>query len=276
MTIVQSGLYHGAVTHRRLRPKAHALRYRVFSLLLDLDELAALDAKLRLFSLNRFNLFSFHDRDHGEGGVDTLRGTVDRQLRAVGIDLAGGSVRLLCYPRILGFVFNPLSVFYCHRPNGDLAAVIYEVSNTFGERHSYVLPVAAGAGPVVRQSCAKVFYVSPFNDVSGHYDFHLVRPVEKVAVAIDQYDAAGLVLQAAFAGQRQEISDRTLLAAFFRYPLMTVKIVAGIHWEALRLWAKGNPLYKRPAAPKNTVSMPASGGGSVVSPCPLTLSNRGS
>lgn len=255
MSAWRSGLYHGTVTHRRLRPRAHALSYRVFSLLLDLDELPALDAELKLFSRNRINLFSFHDGDHGEGGAGDLRGAVARLLRDADIDIAGGRVLLLCYPRILGFVFNPLSVFYCHRANGHLAAVIYEVSNTFGERHSYLIRVEEPLAPVVRQSCAKAFYVSPFNDVSGHYDFRLVPPADKVAVAIDQHDSVGLVLQAAFAGMRQELGDRALLAAFFRYPLMTVKIIAGIHWEALKLWIKGNPLYKRPAAPKNSLSI---------------------
>lgn len=257
--ILRSGIYHGTVTHRRLRPKPHALRYRVFSLLIDLDELPMLDGCLRLFSRNGFNLFSFHDRDYGDGGNGPLRTRIGRQLLAAGIDLRGGCIQLLCYPRILGFVFNPLSVFYCRAEDGAIAAVIYEVSNTFGERHSYVIRATeeprGEPGAVIHQSCAKRFYVSPFNDVSGRYDFHLIPPAEKVAVAIDQHDSAGLVLQAAFTGRRQELGDSALLAAFIRYPLMTLKVVAGIHWEALRLWLKGNPLYKRPAAPKNGASI---------------------
>lgn len=258
--ILNSGIYQGTVMHRRLRPKPHALRYRVFSLLIDLDELPVLDGCFRLFSRNRFNLFSFHDRDHGDGEIGSLRARIDRQLLEVGIDLGGGRIKLLCYPRILGFVFNPLSVLYCHAETGALVAVIYEVNNTFGERHSYLVrteggPIAGGPGAVVRQSCAKRFYVSPFNDVSGRYDFRLVLPAETVAVAVDQHDSTGLALQAAFIGRRREFSDSALLAAFIRYPLMTLKVVAGIHWEALRLWLKGNPLYKRPAAPKNSVSI---------------------
>ena len=200
---MQSGIYHGTVTHRRLRPKPHALRYRVFSLLIDLDELPNLDTRLRFFSRNRFNLFSFHDRDHGNGGAGGLDERIGRQLQAAGIDLGGGPIRLLCYPRILGFVFNPLSVFYCYAANGPLAAVVYEVSNTFGERHSYIIRAAGEPGAVIYQSCAKAFYVSPFNDGSGHYDFKLVLPAEKVAVAIDQHDSAVLVLQAAFSGRRR-------------------------------------------------------------------------
>jgi DUF1365 family protein len=239
---MHSGVYEGAVYHKRLRPRIHAFRYRVFSLLLDLDELPALDRGLRLFSHNRWNLFSFMDRDHGGGRTDSLRTWVQERLAGVGIAIPNGRVTLLCYPRILGYVFNPLSVYFCHRADGALAAVIYEVSNTFGERHAYVLPNAENGAGAVRQSCHKAFYVSPFNDVSGGYRFRLLPPADRVSIHIDQQDSGGALFRAGFSGRRGGLSDRALLGLALRYPLMTVKVIAAIHWEAFRLLIKGVPL----------------------------------
>jgi len=246
MRDMRSGVYEGVVYHKRLRPRVHAFRYRVFSLLLDLDELPVLQRRLRLFSHNRWNLFSFLDRDHGiDRGCDrpvSLRGWVDQCLARVGIALPGGRITLLCYPRILGYVFNPLSVYFCYRAEGDLAAVIYEVANTFGERHAYVLPHERKDAGAVRQSCDKAFYVSPFNDVSGSYQFKVLPPTDTVSIHIDQQDSGGRLFQAGFAGRRKALSDRALLILALRYPLMTLKVIAAIHWEALRLLIKGVPL----------------------------------
>jgi uncharacterized protein len=239
---MRSGVYEGTVYHKRLRPRLHAFRYRVFSLLLDLDELPVLDRRLRLFSHNRWNLFSFMDRDHGIDRPASLCGWVHARLADVGIAIPGGRISLLCYPRILGYVFNPLSVYYCRRADGGLAAVIYEVSNTFGGRHAYVLPhVEDGAG-AVRQRCSKAFYVSPFNDVSGGYRFTLLPPADTVSIHIDQQDSGGELFRAGFSGRRAELSDRALLSLSLRYPLMTLKVIAAIHWEAFRLLIKGIPL----------------------------------
>jgi DUF1365 family protein len=242
MPEMRSGAYEGMVYHKRLRPRVHAFRYRVFSLLLDLDELPMLHRRLRLFSHNRWNLFSFLDQDHGIDRPASLRGWVDQRLAGVGIAIPGGRVTLLCYPRILGYVFNPLSVYFCYCARGDLAAVIYEVGNTFGERHAYVLPQDRDATGLVRQSCDKAFYVSPFNDVSGAYQFKVVPPADAVSIHIDQQDSGGKLFQAGFVGRRRALSDRTLLALALRYPLMTLKVIAAIHWEALRLLIKGVPL----------------------------------
>jgi uncharacterized protein len=251
-----SSVYFGTVVHHRLRPVRHALSYRVFSLLLDLDEIPALAARLRLFSHNRFNLFSFHDRDHGTRRPEPSRPYIEGQLARAGIALDGGAIRLLCFPRVLGYVFNPLSIYFCHHRDGDLRAILYEVSNTFGEQHGYLIPVSHGdGGEIVRQSCAKEFYVSPFMAMEGRYEFRLTPPAGRLAVFIRQSDRDGPILHASLEGERAPLTDATLARAFLRYPLMTVKVIAGIHWEALRLWRKGVRIVPRPAPPHEAVTI---------------------
>lgn len=241
-----SAIYFGQVMHARLMPVQHRFRYRVFSLYLDLDDLPTVARRLRLFGLNRFGLFSLSNRDHGTADDEPPRIWAERQLRTAGIDIAGGPIRLLCFPRILGIVFNPLSLYFCHRPDGGLAAIIHEVHNTFGERHAYVLPVAPddAARGVVAQSCAKDFYVSPFIGMNATYAFRIKPPAETVSVLIRERDADGEFLRATLSGRRAPLSDRSLLRAFFAYPLMSLKVLAGIHWEALRLWRKGAKYHK--------------------------------
>lgn len=246
--MTESCLYTGTVMHRRIKPRPHKLRYRVFWTLLDLDELPALGKTLRLFSLERFNLFGFYTADHGDGSITPLRAQAEKHLAAAGIDLDGGTIKLLCMPRILGFVFNPISVYYCYQRDGALAALIYEVHNTFGQRHSYLIPVDATAD-ALEQRCLKSFYVSPFMDMEISYTFRIRKPAAHVTLTIQGADAQGPVIVASLAGQRRNLTDGTLLKTFVVFPLLTLTVVAGIHWEALKLWIKGMRLRPRPPAP---------------------------
>lgn len=239
--LVSSALYEGWVTHRRLRPRRHAFRYRVFAMLLDLDELQVLSRRLRLFAWNRVGIFSFHDRDHGNGR--NLRRWLDSLLAANNI-VADGPKRVLCYPRLFGYVFNPLSVWFCHAEDGRLAAIVYEVHNTFGERHAYVLRVD-GDEPLIRQHCAKDFYVSPFLSQDCTYDFKIRPPGNDVLIAIGEKEAGEPVLTAAFSGKRRTFTDASLFLMLLRHPLMTLKIFAAIHYEAVRLMKKGVPRHAR-------------------------------
>ncbi|OSQ39841.1 hypothetical protein TMES_04485 [Thalassospira mesophila] len=257
-------MYEGVVTHHRLRPRQHRLRYRVVSFLFDLDEIDGLSARLKLFSRNRFNLFSFHDRDFGSVDRDgsdesggTIRTRITQMLRENDLADCATKIVVLCYPRILGFVFNPLSVYFCYRKNGELGAILHDVSNTFGERHGYLIPVSSDcrdAKGIVHQKCAKELYVSPFIGMKADYRFRIKPPQDRVAVSIAESDADGLFLNAAFTGDRTKLTDRNLLSVFMRYPLMTLKVVAGIHWEALHLWRKGFTFHKRPTPPLHRIT----------------------
>lgn len=243
-----SAIYEGPVVHERLRPRRHRLSYRVFSLLLDLDELTALDNTHKVFGFNRWSLLSFWNRDHGDGSGKPLRPWIEGQLMEAGLHPDGGPIRVLCYPRILGYAFNPLTVYYCYGRDGTPTAILYEVGNTFGERHTYVIPVEDATRPVIRQSCDKAFYVSPFLPMECSYHFRMVVPGSSAIIAIRQEDEDGLVFAASFNGHRSEFSTETLLRALARYPSMIFKIIAGIHWEAFRLWLKRLPIYRHQAA----------------------------
>jgi len=234
-----SALYEGWVMHRRLRPRRHAFRYRVFAILLDLDELHELSQRLRLFAWNKAGVFSFHDRDHGNGG--DLRLWLDSLLTANNI-VADGAKRVLCYPRLFGYVFNPLSVWFCHAASGRLAAIVYEVHNTFGERHAYVL-CADRDGALIRQHCAKDFYVSPFLSANCTYEFKIRPPRDDVLIAIGEKEANAPILTATFCGKRNPFTDASLFLMLLRHPLMTLKIIAAIHYEAVRLMRKGVPRH---------------------------------
>ena len=252
-----SALYLGKVMHKRLRPFVHGFTYRVFSLYLDLDELPRLQRRLRLFSHNRWNLIGFHDRDHGARDGSPLKPWIERQLREAGIELDGGPVRILCFPRMLGYVFNPLAIWFCYHADGGLRAILYEVSNTFDQSHAYLAPVPAGrdARRPIDQSAIKRLYVSPFIGMASRYDFRLAEPGERLAIAIQQWVPEGGQLLARQTGRRHDLTDRALLRAFFAYPLMSLKVIAAIHWEALRLWIKGARLVDRPAPPARPVTL---------------------
>lgn len=246
-------LYGGEVMHARLKPTGHRFSYGVFCLLIDLDRLDEADRASRLFSVGRRNLLSFHEADHGMADADpSLRSHVDRLLAPTGVDIQGGRVLLLCYPRVLGFVFNPISVYFAYDRSGRLAAAIYEVRNTFGQIHTYVCPVESGqlspAG--LRQERDKVFYVSPFMEMAMRYHFRIRPPGEEVTLRILETDQEGPILSAAFSGRRRPLTSWQVLKSCVKIPFMTAKVVAGIHWEALKLWLKGVKLVTRPEPPE--------------------------
>ncbi|MEM8647009.1 MAG: DUF1365 domain-containing protein [Pseudomonadota bacterium] len=248
MSVPSAKLCHGTVVHRRYRPKVHGLRYRVFSLLVDLDELGALSDRLKLFSFNRRNLFSLHEKDHGTGVPGGLKRTILEKVNARYAEMEIERVVMLCFPRVLGYVFNPLTVYYCYGPGDALKALVYEVNNTFGDRHHYVLSVDGAQEGTLAQACSKKMYVSPFNAVDGSYEFHVSAPGENVAVGVNLRVDGAPVLKAYLAAKTAELSDRALMAAFVRLPAMTFKVIAAIHWEAFLLWAKGLKIKKRPRA----------------------------
>ncbi|MDP3369114.1 MAG: DUF1365 family protein [Brevundimonas sp.] len=252
-----SALYRGGVMHRRLRPRPHQLNYRVFWMLLDLAEIDRLDRDLRLFSRNRLNLLSFHDRDHGDGSDRALRAQIEVLLHRAGVEIGDGPVRLLTMPRVLGYVFNPISLYYCHHADGRLAAMIYEVASTFGARHAYVIPVPPEdqASGLIRQGAAKALYVSPFMGMEMDYDFRGHAPGPHLDMKIDGRDAEGLLITAVMSGARRPLEDGELLSATITLPLMTLKVMAAIHWEALKLWVKGVRLTRQPPPAREAVTI---------------------
>lgn len=249
--MADGALYKGHVLHRRLRPRVHVLRYRVLHLLVDIDRIGELATRLRLFRHNRFALFSIYDRDYGAGDAAPLRAHAEALLRGAGIEPDGGAIRLLTMPRVLGYAFNPLSTWFCHACDGTLRAVIYEVSNTFSERHSYVIE-AGPAASEVRQSAPKRFHVSPFLPMNMDYAFRVHPPDERLVIGIIVSDVDGPVLSAIHTARCETLTDAALLRAAFAYPLITLKVTTGIHWEALKLWLKRIPLFRKPPPPADT------------------------
>lgn len=229
---------------------SHRFRYRVMSMLLDLDRLDEADRCSPLFGVNRAAVYSFHERDHGDCDGRPLRDFALRHGKASGIDLEGGRIELLCYPRLLGYAFNPLSVYFCHDATGRLVLLLYEVRNTFGEVHCYAIPVRdeqrSPAG--VRQQQDKAFYVSPFIAMAARYHFRVGLPADTVKLRILETDAQGPLLAATFHGSRRPLATVPLTRSLLSLPLVTLKIIAAIHWEALRLWLKGARLVPRPPA----------------------------
>ena len=246
-----AALYAGKVMHARLRPKPHRFGYSVYTLAIDLDRLPEADAASRFFSVGRFNLLSFREADHGGGAASGLADHARGLLASAGLQTLVERLVLVCYPRVLGFVFNPLSVYFAYDREDRLVGVIYEVRNTFGDMHSYVAPVAEGewseAG--LRQERAKLFHVSPFMGMAATYRFRIKPPADEVAIRILECDEEGPILAATFHGWHRAISNRSVLAAFVSVPLLTLKVVAGIHFEAMKLWFKGIAFFGRPEPP---------------------------
>lgn len=257
---MDSALYVGRVIHQRFRPRAHRLGYRVYWLHVDLDGLDTLAARLRLFSLDRFNLVSLIRRDHGMRTGGDLKAHVVDALAAAGLTADHWRISLVTMPRILGYAFNPLSVYFCHDATERLRAILYEVSNTFGERHSYLIPVEDDTATPIRQSCEKGFYVSPFLDSDLSYRFTVTPPGETVSVAIDVMRGGERMLHAVLAGRRRPLTDTALASVFLSHPLVTLKVITAIHWEALFLWLKRIGLRNRTAPPPHPVTIVRPGG----------------
>jgi hypothetical protein len=241
-------LYPTRVMHRRLVPPFYRFVYRVFYLLIDVDRVGELHRQLRFFSHNRFNLLSLRDRDYGEGL--SLRAWTENQLRRAGIELEGGRIRLLTLPRVLGFAFNPVSLWYCEHRDGSLRAVIADVRNTFGERHCYLL--ASGGQPLPyeqQHDKDKCFHVSPFFGIEGRYRFALSEPAQQMRLAINETRDGVPILDAVMSGRRRALNDVAILRQVLTMPWMTLKVVAGIHWEALKLWLRGARFHTKPVPP---------------------------
>ena len=251
---VDSALYLGKVMHKRLRPKTHEFDYGCFWFWLDIAKLDDISKRLRWFSLNRFNLFSLYERDFGDRSSAPLRPRIERALQEAGVLAEPGTIYLLTMPRILSYAFNPLSIYFCHDSSGKLAALLWEVSNTFGQRHSYLIPVAEDA-EVIEQSCEKNFHVSPFIGMDMHYDFRVTRQDGRLGIAINVSDADGLLLVTALNGRPQDLTNAALLRAFVALPLVTLKVIVSIHWEALKLWLKGAKFRRSPPKPIEALSV---------------------
>ncbi len=250
-----SAIWVGTVVHKRLRPKQHSLRYSVFSLLLDVDRIDETARGCRLFSRNRWNAISFFDVDHGPPGTSDVAAHARALFNDGGIELGADTrILLLSYPRVLGYVFNPLSVYFAVDRDGDIAGLIYEVNNTWGERHSYVVPAGKPRNGVYAHEVTKHMFVSPFIEEKGHYTFRVSAAADELVVAVMVHDREGPLLKTYFKARAKSFGDRALSTLLLRFPLMTMKVTAGIHLEALRLWLKGVPLVSGHSGPKFSVT----------------------
>ena len=252
--MINSCIYCGSVIHKRFKPKEHFFKYKVFSLFLDLSELNELDDKLNFFSLNKFNLISFHEIDHGNRDGSSLLDWVKNNLSKNNVSTVNIKVKLLCYPRILGYVFNPLSVFFVYDQNENLISILYEVKNTFGEQHTYFFKVE-NQNKLIQNNCSKKFHVSPFIEMNCNYFFKILNPAQKLSVIIDQYDQKGKILFASQDGERSDLTSNNLMKSYLKHPLMTFKIISAIHFEAFKLWMKGIKFIKKKFKIKNNLTI---------------------
>lgn len=252
-------IYVGAVSHRRVKPVSYRFTYSIFSLLINIDELPDLDRSRSWFVYNRFGLMGFRDKDHGAKDGSPLRPWIEEKLRDGGYAFTPGAIRLLCFPRLFGLVFNPLSIWYCYDTEDNLRTVLYEVRNTFGEWRGYMLPVAennAGRSTGIRQSCDKTFYVSPLLDMNCRYNFTLNDPAEKLSIGIRETQADKRTLLAVQTGKRVSFTARNIRRTLLSHPLMYFKIIAAIHWEALRVLLKGVKFHVNPRSKSGDVTYP--------------------
>ena len=252
--IKSSFIYSGNVVHKRFKPKIHYFRYKVFSLLIDLSEIDLLDKSLKIFSYNKFNIISFYNKDHGARDGSSIKDWVIDNLKKNNIDTNDIQIKLLCYPRIFGYVFNPLSVFYIYDKNLNLISILYEVKNTFGEQHTYIFKTDETHN-LIQHMCKKKFHVSPFLEMNCIYFFRLLKPGNKISVIIDQNDKDGKILYASQDGVKSELSNINLIKSYLKHPLMTFKIILAIHFEAFRIWTKGIKFLKKKIKIKNNITI---------------------
>ena len=251
----------GLVRHSRLRPAGNTFSYSVFTLMLPIRTLGNAAFSNGVCSRNRFNLLSFHDRDHGDGATPLLT-WIDQVLKSENIHDADGEIWLQAFPRVLGYVFNPVSFWFCHRTDGALRAIVCEVNNTFGERHFYLLDTGSAMPWGLQLTSKKVFHVSPFCAVEGSYRFRFMRTIKKVnnidkecvVARIDYHDNQGPLLLTSISGRLEPLTTRSAANAFFRHPLMTIGVISRIHWQALKLFTKRVPFFRKPLPPPTPLS----------------------
>jgi len=251
--IKNSSIYNGTVIHKRFKPKIHFFKYKVFSILIDISEINLLDKTLKIFSYNKFNIVSFYDEDHGPRDGTSVKEWVIKNLQDNQIDTQDIKIKLLCYPRIFGFVFNPLSIFFIYNKKSELISILYEVKNTFDEQHTYIFKNKENKN-TIKHTCKKKFHVSPFIEMNCTYFFKILKPGDKISVIIDQYDEEGKLLYASQDGSRIELNNKNLFLSYLKHPLMTFKIIAAIHFEAFKLWIKGIRFIKKKLKIKNNIS----------------------
>ena len=251
--IKNSKIYTGKVIHKRFKPKEHYFKYNVFSLLIDLNELEEINKYIKFFSYNKFNIISFYDKDHGDRDGSSIKLWVKKNLRNIGIMTEDISIKLLCYPRIFGYVFNPLSTYFIYNKHSELISIFYEVKNTFGEQHTYIFK--AQDEKTVQNKCKKKFYVSPFIEMDCEYHFKTLNPREQLSVVINQNDKDGKLLFASQDGISKDLNNKNLILSYLTHPLMTFKIIGAIHYEAFKLWAKRIKLIAKKIKLKNNITI---------------------
>lgn len=251
--IKNSKIYTGKVIHKRFKPKEHYFKYNVFSLLIDLNELEEINKYIKFFSYNKFNIISFYDKDHGDRDGSCIKLWVKKNLRNIGIMTEDISIKLLCYPRIFGYVFNPLSTYFIYNKHSELISIFYEVKNTFGEQHTYIFK--AQDEKTVQNKCKKKFYVSPFIEMDCEYHFKTLNPREQLSVVINQNDKDGKLLFASQDGISKDFNNKNLILSYLTHPLMTFKIIGAIHYEAFKLWAKRIKLIAKKIKLKNNITI---------------------
>ena len=251
--IKNSKIYIGKVIHKRFKPKEHYFKYNVFSLLIDLNELEEINKEIKFFSYNKFNIISFFEKDHGDRDGSSIKTWVKKNLKSIGILTEDISIKLLCYPRIFGYVFNPLSTFFIYNKHSELISIFYEVKNTFGEQHTYIFK--AQDEKTIHNKCKKKFYVSPFIEMDCEYHFKTLNPREQLSVVINQNDKDGKLLFASQDGISKDFNNKNLILSYLTHPLMTFKIIGAIHYEAFKLWVKRIKIIAKKIKLKNNITI---------------------